>query len=693
MCPLCQKNDKQGVVRCTKCKTKLCCIPQDGEEEEEVEGVEEEDEEDEEEEGIEEEEKEEEEDEEDEEEEVDEDKQEEEEEEEVDEGEEEEAEVDEGEDEEEVEEGEEEEEEHENIQGKEIEERTLSMQGRKKRGMGKKPEDNIAEVNVEECSGGNDENIDNHINCEGELAEDIMENEERCDINDDKSGRCNLRKIKGHKMCNKHLIPIREKKLKPQPMYDENGIKIDSSMCHQCQRNDKGRVVSKAVRIGQSFNILRTVLPFLKQFNQEQMIEKEAEAKIQGFVKFISDPMGYLMEVDGTPVSEVLVQSAIQNLKAKFCNNCRASIADFHRSCPEYAYNLCISCCLEIRSGKLQGCEEVIVEYINRGFQYLHGISSSRGASEGVDALAAKRLPRKIKTDVKSVKTNLGKEAPTQSMRIAGTNFLEPQPEKYKGNLDCKADENGSICCHSLEHGGCRVMLELYSILSDGWVSDLVKEAEEVVAKWGNKYSSQTPSECSCSDPICDVDCGSKKQKCASRECSTDNHLYLYCPDAKDIQHGDLQHFQCHWARGEPIIVTNLWSSILFMIRHFTLLRSIKGAEGRIWQGIEAWTYVQNLGEAVFIPAGCPHQVRNLKSCIKVALDFVSPESVGECIRLAGELSEFCLKTTRPKWISWQYVKRMNLYAVKKAISSLKFEEEIDLSDIDNESEPELFPE
>lgn len=29
--------------------------------------------------------------------------------------------------------------------------------------------------------------------------------------------------------------------------------------------------------------------------------------------------------------------------------------------------------------------------------------------------------------------------------------------------------------------------------------------------------------------------------------------------------------------------------------------------------GIEPWTFVQRLGDAVFIPAGCPHQVRNLK--------------------------------------------------------------------------------
>ena len=29
--------------------------------------------------------------------------------------------------------------------------------------------------------------------------------------------------------------------------------------------------------------------------------------------------------------------------------------------------------------------------------------------------------------------------------------------------------------------------------------------------------------------------------------------------------------------------------------------------------GIEPWTFLQKLGDAVFIPAGCPHQVRNLK--------------------------------------------------------------------------------
>lgn len=29
--------------------------------------------------------------------------------------------------------------------------------------------------------------------------------------------------------------------------------------------------------------------------------------------------------------------------------------------------------------------------------------------------------------------------------------------------------------------------------------------------------------------------------------------------------------------------------------------------------GVEAWTFEQHEQEAVFIPVGCPHQVRNLK--------------------------------------------------------------------------------
>jgi len=32
-----------------------------------------------------------------------------------------------------------------------------------------------------------------------------------------------------------------------------------------------------------------------------------------------------------------------------------------------------------------------------------------------------------------------------------------------------------------------------------------------------------------------------------------------------------------------------------------------------VFAGVEAWTFEQDEQDAVFIPAGCPHQVRNLK--------------------------------------------------------------------------------
>ncbi|KAE9616313.1 putative transcription factor C2H2 family [Lupinus albus] len=83
--------------------------------------------------------------------------------------------------------------------------------------------------------------------------------------------------------------------------------------------------------------------------------------------------------------------------------------------------------------------------------------------------------------------------------------------------------------------------------------------------------------------------------------------------------------------------------------------------------GIEPWTFEQHLGEAVFIPAGCPHQVRNRKSCIKVALDFVSPENVQECIRLTEEF-RLLPKNHRSKEDKLE-IKKMALYAADVAIT------------------------
>ncbi|KAG8794161.1 hypothetical protein FRC12_000341 [Ceratobasidium sp. 428] len=55
---------------------------------------------------------------------------------------------------------------------------------------------------------------------------------------------------------------------------------------------------------------------------------------------------------------------------------------------------------------------------------------------------------------------------------------------------------------------------------------------------------------------------------------------------------------------------------------------------------VYSWRIYQQPGEAVFIPAGCAHQVCNLADCIKVAIDFVSLENIDRCEKLTAEFRD-----------------------------------------------------
>uniref|UniRef100_A0A8C9Y186 Lysine-specific demethylase n=1 Tax=Sander lucioperca TaxID=283035 RepID=A0A8C9Y186_SANLU len=89
--------------------------------------------------------------------------------------------------------------------------------------------------------------------------------------------------------------------------------------------------------------------------------------------------------------------------------------------------------------------------------------------------------------------------------------------------------------------------------------------------------------------------------------------------------------------------------------------------------GVQGWAIVQFLGDAVFIPAGAPHQVHNLYSCIKVAEDFVSPEHVKHCFRLTQEFRH--LSTTHTNHEDKLQVKNIIYHAVKDAVGTLKAHE------------------
>ncbi|XWS19511.1 hypothetical protein CRYUN_Cryun31cG0022400 [Craigia yunnanensis] len=85
---------------------------------------------------------------------------------------------------------------------------------------------------------------------------------------------------------------------------------------------------------------------------------------------------------------------------------------------------------------------------------------------------------------------------------------------------------------------------------------------------------------------------------------------------------------------------------------------------------IEAWTFEQHVGEAVIVPAGCPYQIRNVKSCVNVVLDFVSPENVTKCIQLIDEL-RLLPEDHKAKAEKFE-VEKMALYRISAAIKEIR---------------------
>ncbi|KAI4299269.1 hypothetical protein L6164_032744 [Bauhinia variegata] len=85
---------------------------------------------------------------------------------------------------------------------------------------------------------------------------------------------------------------------------------------------------------------------------------------------------------------------------------------------------------------------------------------------------------------------------------------------------------------------------------------------------------------------------------------------------------------------------------------------------------IEPWTFEQDVGEAVIIPAGCPYQIRHPKCCVSVALEFLSPENVPECIQLTDEVR--LLPDDHDAKVDKLEVKKTALYSMSTAIKEIR---------------------
>lgn len=284
--------------------------------------------------------------------------------------------------------------------------------------------------------------------------------------------------------------------------------------CKACLDRDTKTLepeMSKDDKIKHSKYLVKVLLPFLEQFDHEQEMEREIEAKIQG----LSPP-------------EIQVQQAVLREDERvYCNNCRTSIVDFHRNCPNCSYDLCLTCCREIRNGSLQGgIDEIVMQYFDRGKAYLHG--------------GKPHMP---------------------SVQKGESNFCVSSSSKDPGSTICewKVKENGDIPCAPKEMGGCgHGRLDLKCMFSETWVSELKEKAEGLVKTHKLTDVLGIPARsCSCFKLNSEIDFDNKKlRKAAAREDSFDN--YLYCPSESDILQGDLVHFQSHWMKGEPVVVSDV---------------------------------------------------------------------------------------------------------------------------------------
>lgn len=119
------------------------------------------------------------------------------------------------------------------------------------------------------------------------------------------------------------------------------------------------------------------------------------------------------------------------------------------------------------------------------------------------------------------------------------------------------ANSDGNIPCPPKQRGGCgTTLLELRRIFKANWVGKLLNNAEDLTIDY-TPLVVDTAEKCSLCQP--NLVKGKNKpevRRAAYRDGSNDN--FLYSPNALDISDDEIEHFQRHWMRGEPVVVRNI---------------------------------------------------------------------------------------------------------------------------------------
>ncbi|XP_076956580.1 lysine-specific demethylase JMJ26-like [Bidens hawaiensis] len=505
--------------------------------------------------------------------------------------------------------------------------------------------------------------------------------------------------------------------------------------CKACLRRvaPKGYSCAEPNKIKNSKQILQKVFPLVTKLNEDQLMEKELEAKVKG-----------------VSVSELQLQDA--NCDADddiFCDNCGSYSFDFYRSCA-CGYELCLECCRELRDGQLKGltCEwkaridgsipcppkdiggcnggttlelkrimsvNWIVNLLEKARRVYEGDDSDdifqtcfESSASYVCALSAKDNEAQhmqhfqfhwskgepiIVNDVLSTSSGLSWEPMvlwrafrditksgnhSKSYEVKAINCLDWSEVAVDLGKFCKGYSAGEVnnrqlvlkledwqssCLyqgesprHYVEFINCLPFKD-YTHPHNGYLNVAVKLPDlssklDMGPKMDIAYGdSVTKLHYEKSDTV-NVLTHTKLNK---SKIVNDQQESLVCeagPQRNDLtdegalwdifQRQDVPKLE-EYLRNHSEEFSHTGCLSVEQVFHPIHDRTFYLNSGHKWKlkeefGIESWTFEQKLGDAVFVPAGCPYQVRNLKSYTKVELNFISPESLGECIRLQKEL-------------------------------------------------------
>ncbi|XP_062026191.1 uncharacterized protein LOC133742513 [Rosa rugosa] len=364
-------------------------------------------------------------------------------------------------------------------------------------------------------------------------------------------------------------VKAKKKKKQQQQQQQRRAPLRELTICHQCRKTGKGRTCTKCSRnrycipciqrwypntseeaIAEAcpvcrgncncYTCLRLDVPNRCLKNLDPEIDQET--KLEHCKYMVHQLLPYLKRIRDEQVNEMVVEANRQGLgdvselkvdkancgedERMYCNNCSTSIFDFHRTCPECEYDLCLGCCREIRDGKWNKRAEV-------------------------------------------------------------------------STFEWRTSEDGSILCPPTHMKGCgKHNLELRCLFPQNHVMELVENAGRIDASYNflPDRSETCAYKCSCVKPVDDAVCSSssssKLRKAASRV-SDDN--YLFCRRVGQIQDKDFEHFQWHWKRGEPVIVSN----------------ALENGSGLSWEPSVMWrafkqtNYINRASESTFHAIDC----------------------------------------------------------------------------------------